>query len=118
MPGKIYSYSINDSTIFIEASDNEIEREDNDEIITVSSKDNRDSNERSFEKLLSTLENISNSVSKTAKALQPDEFEIELGLSMSGQMGIPFITKAASEGTFKVTIKWKKDNNTKNEESK
>lgn len=40
--------------------------------------------------------------------LSPDELTLELGLKVSGQANW-FIGKAASEGTLKVTLKWKKN---------
>lgn len=116
MSDKIKSYEIDGNLIYIEATDIEIEKEDKNEIIAVSRNNNKsDRSERKFDKLMDTLEYVSSSVSKTAQSLSPDEFEIELGISITGEMGIPFITKTASEGTLKVTIKWKKENARNNE---
>ncbi|MCG8328663.1 MAG: hypothetical protein MI974_13305 [Chitinophagales bacterium] len=119
MSDKIHSYEIDGNIIFIETTNVEVEKDDDNEILTVSrNKDKGNKAGRSFDKLMNTLESISNSVSETAKSLGPDEFEIELGLSISGEMGIPFVTKTASEGTLKVTIKWKKEKSNGDEQSK
>jgi Trypsin-co-occurring domain 1 len=36
----------------------------------------------------------------------PSEFGLEFGVKLSGELGVPFISKAAGEATFKVTAKW------------
>jgi NTP-dependent ternary system trypsin peptidase co-occuring protein len=48
-------------------------------------------------------------VSKTLRQrLSPDELTLELGLKVSGQANW-FVAKAQTEGTIKVTLKWKHD---------
>ena len=48
-------------------------------------------------------------VSQTLRQrLSPDELTLELGLKVSGQANW-FVAKAATEGTVKVTLKWKND---------
>jgi len=39
----------------------------------------------------------------------PDEVELEFGVSLKGDFGIPIIAKASGEATFKVRIAWKPD---------
>ena len=118
MKPKIYSFDIDGEKIFIETSNIEVENSNAKGMMTVSKKSSSNNDqERKFERLLLTLHHISKGVIKTVQAVKPEEFELEMGLSLTGELGIPFITKTASEGTFKVTVKWK-NRADKNEECK
>lgn len=37
---------------------------------------------------------------------QPNELEVEFGVSLAGEAGIPLIGSVSSTATFKVTAKW------------
>lgn len=39
--------------------------------------------------------------------LTPDEVELEFGVSLSGEVGIPMVTKASGQATFTVRVCWK-----------
>lgn len=43
------------------------------------------------------------------KALQPGEVEIEFGVELGGEFGIPLVTKGEAKANFKVTLKWKNE---------
>jgi len=50
-------------------------------------------------------------IAKTAldglKALKPGEVEIEFGVELGGELGIPMITKGEAKANFKITLKWR-----------
>jgi hypothetical protein len=37
---------------------------------------------------------------------KPSELTLQFGVKLVGEMGIPFVTKGSSEGSFQVTAKW------------
>jgi hypothetical protein len=37
---------------------------------------------------------------------KPNEFTLEFGVTLGGEMGIPFVTKGTGEANFQVTAKW------------
>lgn len=41
-----------------------------------------------------------------AASIRPERIEIEFGIKISGETGIPFVSKGAAEATIKVTAKW------------
>ena len=43
-------------------------------------------------------------------ALAPDEVELEFGVSLSGEVGIPMVTKASGQATFTVRVCWRPSN--------
>lgn len=43
--------------------------------------------------------------------LIPDEMTLEFGVSLSGELGIPLVSKASGEGTLTVTATWRKNDN-------
>lgn len=43
------------------------------------------------------------------RLVSPDEASIEFGVKVAGELGVPILTKVSSEGTIKVTVKWKKE---------
>jgi Trypsin-co-occurring domain 1 len=47
--------------------------------------------------------------SAVANIPAPQRFAIEFGVKLAGEKGIPFLTKASGEATFKVTVEWKKE---------
>ena len=63
-----------------------------------------------FEKAISPLKSISNTIISGLKELvhSPDEVNIELGLKFSAKAGI-IITSVDSEANLKIALKWKKN---------
>lgn len=63
----------------------------------------------SFEKSLSPLKEISNSIINCIKEIanSPDEIGVELGLKFNAKAGI-ILTSFDSEANFKISLKWKK----------
>jgi hypothetical protein len=43
------------------------------------------------------------------KVLAPNELEIEFGVEMGGEMGIPLVTKGQASANFKITLKWSRE---------
>lgn len=41
------------------------------------------------------------------KRLRPGEIELEFGIELGGELGIPMVTKGSAKANFKVTLKWK-----------
>lgn len=41
------------------------------------------------------------------KGAKPDEFEIEFGVTLAGEIGIPMVSKGSAECNFMVKAKWK-----------
>ena len=39
--------------------------------------------------------------------VKPGEVEIEFGIELGGEMGIPLVTRGEAKANFKVTLKWK-----------
>lgn len=39
-------------------------------------------------------------------SVRPGQIEIEFGIKIGGETGIPFVSKGAAEATIKVTAKW------------
>jgi len=42
----------------------------------------------------------------TAQRVKPDQMEIQFGIKLSGEGGVPFLSKGAAEGSIQVTAKW------------
>lgn len=38
----------------------------------------------------------------------PEAVEVEFGVKLAGEAGVPLLTKASGEANFKVTVQWKK----------
>jgi hypothetical protein len=61
------------------------------------------------------LQGISQAIRDTSEALtsslerlarRPDELEIEFGVSIGGEAGIPFVSKGKIDANFTVTVRW------------
>jgi hypothetical protein len=39
---------------------------------------------------------------------EPDSIGVEFGIKLSGEMGVPMISKASGEANFKISLEWKK----------
>jgi PHP family Zn ribbon phosphoesterase len=50
---------------------------------------------------------VAESVLDSLKALRPGEVEIEFGVELGGELGIPLVTKGEAKANFKVTLRWK-----------
>jgi len=61
--------------------------------------------EHEFKSVAAVAESALNSL----KAVQPDEVEIEFGVELGGEMGIPLVTKGEARANFTVTLKWAKE---------
>jgi hypothetical protein len=55
-----------------------------------------------------TCEAVMSQLRSSLGQLAPDEVELQFGLSLGGEVGIPVITKATTEATLSVTAKWTK----------
>lgn len=49
---------------------------------------------------------IVDELAQAAKLAGPSEVELELGVSLAADGGIPVFAKLSTEGTFKVTLRW------------
>jgi hypothetical protein len=49
-----------------------------------------------------------NLYSAAEKIQTPERFVIEFGVKLAGEAGVPMLTKASGEASFKVTVEWKK----------
>ena len=69
--------------------------------------------------LANKLEDVADTVSDVCKTLhrkifaalaeaKPDGFELEFGVTLAGEAGVPLVTKGTAECSFKVTAKWGK----------
>ncbi len=56
---------------------------------------------------LDVVSAMAETVLEKLKALMPGEMEIEFGIELGGEMGIPMVTKGEAKANFKVTLKWK-----------
>ncbi|QDV15596.1 hypothetical protein Pan153_02120 [Gimesia panareensis] len=45
-------------------------------------------------------------INSSLEASKPSELTLKFGVTLAGEMGIPFVTKGSAEGTFQVTAKW------------
>jgi len=62
-------------------------------------------------RLANQVDNIAKAAAATARSmwslLEPDELELEFGISMEGATNWWFIVSAKTEGSIKVRLKWK-----------
>ena len=49
-----------------------------------------------------------NLYSAVEKIPAPERFAIEFGVKLAGEKGVPLLTKASGEASFKVSVEWKK----------
>jgi hypothetical protein len=62
-----------------------------------------------LEKEMEKVGYMAQTVVETLKRLSPGELEVEFGIELGGQAGIPLITKHEAKANFKVTLKWSHD---------
>ena len=69
------------------------------------------------EELVARLDALGGSVATVCRSLmtraieslhdmRPSELEIEFGLKLAGEVGVPLVTKGSAEGNIKVKAKW------------
>jgi hypothetical protein len=65
---------------------------------------------KKFDEAVSVIKSIGNSVVTKVKEISdsPDEVSVELGIKFTAEAGA-IIAKTSTEGTLKLTLKWKKD---------
>lgn len=70
----------------------------------------------SIEDLKANLDSVKDTIvsccqvlQEAMKAVEPEKFAVEFGIKLSGETGIPMLTKSSVEGNFKVTVEWHKD---------
>jgi hypothetical protein len=59
-----------------------------------------------IEEELAAVAAVAESVLNSLKAARPGAVEIEFGVELGGEMGIPLLTKGEAKANFKVTLKW------------
>ena len=62
----------------------------------------------SMELLKDDLQSIAKTIQDSFKENQPDEFSVEVNFGFAGELAIPYITSAKSNGGIKVKATWKK----------
>jgi hypothetical protein len=64
-----------------------------------------------FNRIASVVEKAGSSFVQSIRQMagRPSECEIEFGISLGAEGGIPFFTKGSVAANFKVTIKWQVD---------
>lgn len=60
-----------------------------------------------IDSIKTTAESTYSGLQKIKSEARPDEFEMSFALKLAGETGIVF-AKTATEGSFKVTLRWKK----------
>jgi Trypsin-co-occurring domain 1 len=63
--------------------------------------------QRDLEAEFQSVVAVADSVLNSLKSLRPGEVEIEFGVELGGELGIPLVTRAEAKANFKVTLKWK-----------
>lgn len=58
------------------------------------------------EYIMSVCEEVYVKYKSAAEGIRPDHLEIEFGIKIGGETGIPFVSKGAAEAAIKVTAKW------------
>lgn len=59
-----------------------------------------------LESELEAVAAVARTVLDSLTALRPGAVEIEFGVELGGQLGIPLVTKGEAKANFKVTLKW------------
>jgi hypothetical protein len=62
-----------------------------------------------LQKELEAVSRVAQIALDNLKKLEPAELEIEFGIELGGQAGIPLLTRHEGKANFKVTLKWAKD---------
>jgi hypothetical protein len=59
-----------------------------------------------LDKELDSISAVAEVALEKLKALKPGEVEIEFGVELGGEFGVPLLTKGEARANFKVTLKW------------
>jgi hypothetical protein len=57
---------------------------------------------------LDSVAAVAETVLESLKAMRPGGVEIEFGIELGGEMGIPLVTRGEAKANFKITLKWEK----------
>lgn len=109
MTKKVYPFKSDFGIIYIEAEEQDVVEEeivDDDGVITVRKTTTKEGGKK-FEESLGVLEHVSKSVLSKVSKVNAAEISLEMGLSFSGGIDVPFIARCASEANFKITVTWK-----------
>lgn len=108
----IYPIIVNGEEIYVEAESAEFMEPGDDGVLTVSRSQPKDIPPKDrFTHALNSVHHIARAFVESVKDSKPDEMALEMGIKFEAGVGIPFIGKANSESTFRLTLKWKKDKN-------
>jgi hypothetical protein len=56
--------------------------------------------------IANVCQSIQEEVEEAMKEAVPNELTLEFGVKLTGETGVPMLTKVSAEGTLKVTAKW------------
>jgi hypothetical protein len=62
--------------------------------------------ERINETILGVCSSVHEKAYNALLSAKPKEFEIEFGITLSGEAGIPMVTKGSAEAALKVVARW------------
>ena len=62
--------------------------------------------ERINETILGVCRSVHENAYNALTVAKPKEFEIEFGITLAGEAGIPLVTKGTAEATLKVVARW------------
>ena len=62
---------------------------------------------RDIEPDLGRVAKLAQTAVDALRQISPDEVELEFGIELSGELGIPLVTKGQAKANFKVKVKWK-----------
>jgi Trypsin-co-occurring domain 1 len=57
-------------------------------------------------KELKQISGVASAVIDALSAIGPDAIEVEFGVELGGELGLPLVTKGSAKANFKVTLKW------------
>ena len=58
------------------------------------------------ESLTATCVALHGAMTKATKNIKPDEMQLEFGLKLGGEAGVPFVAKGKAEANFAVRLTW------------
>ena len=64
-----------------------------------------------LEKQLNAAAAMARTAIDVMRKLTPGEVQIEFGVELGGETGIPMITKGEAKANFKISLKWKESDN-------
>jgi hypothetical protein len=60
--------------------------------------------------LRTTCTALYNAMRDATAELKPDGIELQFGVKLGGEMGVPFVAKGTSEANFSIKLTWAPDN--------